>query len=153
MIKWTSQNRQQQSICWEFWFNGTFLPKLACPWDHHPSKPLEVDKLRKGLSFSVPFRKLHVSNVKKPCLIQTQVWEDFHWFQLTVQIRAWGLMHFKEKMCWVRPKTPGQELFCLREFDVSSDPRSAPQTTKSHFSWRVTWQGDSQVLSLKRHPY
>ena len=33
-----------------------------------------------------------------------------------------------------------QEFYCLREFVVSSDPRSAPKTTKSHFSWRFTCQ-------------
>ena len=36
-----------------------------------------------------------------------------------------------------------KSFFCLREFVVNSDLKSAPQTLKSHdFSWSVTWQGD-----------
>ena len=34
---------------------------------------------------------------KETWLLQTQVWQNFQWFQLTVQIRAWGNMHGKEK--------------------------------------------------------
>ena len=36
---------------WEFWCNQTFWTKLASPSDCHPSKPQEVDKLKRGLSF------------------------------------------------------------------------------------------------------
>ena len=43
MIKWTSLNRRPQNICWEILFDEK--PELASPWDHHPSKPHEVDKL------------------------------------------------------------------------------------------------------------
>ena len=64
--------------------------------------------------------------------------EDFHWFQLIVQIRAWGLMYSKKKHVLRQI----QELLCTRKFVVSSDPRSAQQTAKSHLSWRVTWQRD-----------
>ena len=35
-----------------------------------------------------------------------------------------------------------QELFCLREFVVSYDPGSAPQTAKKSFFLKVTRQGD-----------
>ena len=41
-------NRQQQKNCWEFRFIETIWPKLASPWDHHPSKPQELDKLRRA---------------------------------------------------------------------------------------------------------
>ena len=63
-------------------------------------------------------------------IVQTQSsgWEDFNWFQLTVQIRAWGL---KRKMHWDRSKP--EEHFFLREVTVSSDPRSAPKTAKKPF--------------------
>ena len=82
------------------WLNETFRPQLDSPWGCHPSKPLEVDKLRRGLSFSgCPFQFQfpkalnakcmlhHVSKDKKTWLVQTQVRKDFHWFQLTVHIR------------------------------------------------------------------
>ena len=44
----------------------------------------------------------------------------------------------------------GQELFCLRDFVVSTDARLGLSSAvilhhkqrKGHFSWRVTWQGD-----------
>ena len=39
---------------------------------------------------------LYVSNDKKTWLVQTKVWEDFHCFQLKVQMRALGLMHGKD---------------------------------------------------------
>ena len=49
---------------------------------------------------------------EKNCLAQTQMcssWPgDIHWFQLTVWIRAWGLMHCKENVL-----KQAQELFCL----------------------------------------
>ena len=80
---------------------------------------------------------LYVSNDEKTWLVQTHVWEDFYWFQLAVQIRAWVLMQGKEKDVLRQI----QELFCLRECVVSADPLHHKQP-KSHFSWRVNWQGD-----------
>ena len=72
-------------------------PELASPWDHHLSKPQEVNNLRGGLSFSgllffhsisaktAKCLLLHVSNDKQTWLVQTQVSQDFHQCQLTVQ--------------------------------------------------------------------
>ena len=60
-------------------------PELASPWDHHLSKPQEVNNLRGGLSFSgllffhsisaktAKCLLLHVSNDKQTWLVQT------HW--------------------------------------------------------------------------
>ena len=60
---------------------------------------------------------------RKTWLVQTQVWQDFHGFQLRVRIGAWKIRQI-------------QEFFCLRDFALSSDPtqRSAPQTAKKPFS-------------------
>ena len=58
-----------------------------------------------------------------------------------MQSRAWELMHSKEKDELLQI----QELFCLREFIVSSDPRCAPPTAKKPFFLKdhLTW--DSQL--------
>ena len=70
-----------------------------------------------------------MNNDKKNWLVP--VCQDLHWFQLTGQIRTWGLglVHLKVvlRQIW--------ELFCLqvREFVVSSDPRSSSQTAKKPF--------------------
>ena len=104
----------------------------------HHSKSLKVDKLTRGLSFSgLPFpltaksRLLPVSYDEKSCLVQTQVSCDFRRFQLTVRmrIRAWGLIQGKEQV----ELKQAQELFCLRELVVSSNPRSELGTAKMPF--------------------
>ena len=53
----------------------------------------------------------------------------FHQFQLIVRIRAWGSMHGEEKDVLRQI----QELYCLREFVVSFDPRSGPKAAKKPF--------------------
>ena len=76
---------------------------------------------------------------------------DFHQIQLIVWIRAWGLMHGEEKDV---PRQI-QDLSCLREFVVSSDPRSAPKTAKkpfflkSHLSWWFLSLGRGSQLYAK----
>ena len=74
---------------------------------------------------------LPVSYDEKSCLVQTQVSCDFRRFQLTVRmrIRAWGLIQGKEQV----ELKQAQELFCLRELVVSSNPRSEPETAKMPF--------------------
>ena len=51
-LKWTSWDMQQLKLCLLFWFNQPFWPELASPWDHHASKQQQLEKLRRGLSFS-----------------------------------------------------------------------------------------------------
>ena len=74
-------------------------------------------------------RSLPVSYDEKSCLVQTQVRFYFRRFQLTVQIRAWELIQGKEQV----ELKQAQELFCLRELVVSSNPRSEPETAKMLF--------------------
>ena len=74
-------------------------------------------------------RSLPVSYDEKPCFVQTQVCCDFRRFQLTVRIRAWGLIQGKEQV----ELKQAQELFCLRELVVSTNPRSEPETAKIPF--------------------
>ena len=108
-------------------------------FNERPSQ--QVTKSRQAnssLSFSgLPFpltaksRLLPVSYDEKSCLVQTQVSCDFRRFQLTVRmrIRAWGLIQGKEQV----ELKQAQELFCLRELVVSSNPRSELGTAKMPF--------------------
>ena len=70
---------------------------------------------------------------EKSCLVQTQVLWDFRGFQLSVQIRARGLIQGKGQV----ELKQAQELVCLRKFVVSSNdesnPRSEPETAKTPF--------------------
>ena len=76
---------------------------------------------------------LHVNNDEKTWIVETQVQQDFHWFQLTstLQIRAWGLMHGEEKD--ILKQIQELSSYCRREFVMSSDHRSAPKTAKKPF--------------------
>ena len=91
---------------------------------------------------STSFRNLW-SYDEKSCLVQTQVQLDFRQFQLTVRIRAWGLIHWQGKeqlrlkpSRWHAQDSPRQEQFCRGELVVSSNPRSdssEPETAKTPF--------------------
>ena len=65
----------------------------------------------------------------KSCFVQTQVRRDFRQFQLIVLIRARGLIQGKETDVLKQ----AQELSCLRELVVSSNPRTEPEIAKKPF--------------------
>ena len=79
-------------------------------------------------------------------------------FQLTVQIRAWGLMHCEqceEKDVLRQIQLQVEVSFCFRESVASSDPRSAPQTAKKTFflkshltRWHLSLGRDSHLSEL-----
>ena len=101
-----------------------------------------------------PFPKRWLQNVcfltwamtKKPGLCKLSSERTFIDFSLQCKIRAWGLIHEKGKDVLRQIQLIIQELFCLREFSVSCDPRSAPQTAKQTFFFKshkvtfVTWK-------------
>ena len=140
-IPWSKGHHRtanNKNICWEFWFNERFWPKLASPLNLHPSKPQEVDKLSYGEALAFLAILLHSIGANcKMFVAACKQWREnfacpnpglkglFFWFQLTVklEIRAWGSMLGKEKDVLRQI----QELFCLGEFILSSDPRSGQQ--------------------------
>ena len=59
----------------------------------------------------------------KTRLVLIQAWEDFRWFELTLQIWACGKFELDSKEKDVLRQI--QEFLCIREIFTSSDPRSA----------------------------
>ena len=114
MIKWTVGNRHQQIFWWQFSFNETFCPGRTSGGHH--SKPLKVDKLTRGLSFSgLPF-PFHKRKLQRISLFRT-------WM-----------------MYWKRPKSgcsASESLLWVLILDLKQP--------KKYFSWRVTWKGDGQL--------
>ena len=139
--------QETTKTCWQFLFNetGQRWPALGITIlaSHRKKTSLLVGEAWAFLAFS--FHPLSANC--KMFVASCKQWREnldcpssglrglCHWFQpelsLAVQIRGIYqsltrrliMMHGKEKDVWRQIK----ELFCIREFAVSSDPRSAPQ--------------------------
>ena len=143
MFKWTLLNRNKKIFRWGFSFNETVGPELASPLGGHHSKPLKIDMLTRGLSFS----GLSCERWREILFCPTLVRQDFLWFPLIVRIRALGLIRGKGRGVLKQAK----ELFCLRELSVSSNPRSEPETAwqilvDTSLHWVDTGVSDRTVL-------
>ena len=123
-IQWNILARVGQSLGWPSQPDTKSRQANERPELSWPSFPIQWALTAKS-------RLPPVSYDEKSCLVQTQVSWDFCLFQLTVLIRAWGLIQGKEQVHWQLKQA--QELFCLRELVVSSNPRSEPETAKMPF--------------------
>ena len=132
MIKWTLESRHQQIFLSEFhWIkhSGQSWPVFGVDIQANERPELFWPSFPIQWALTAKSRSLPVNYDEKSCLVQKQVCCDFRRFQLAVQIRAWGLIQSKEQV----ELKQAQELFCLRELVVSSNPRSEPETAKMPF--------------------